>query len=100
MQQYEESLAHYSAAGYRVVAYDWLGCGGSEKPSGWSEHHIDRHLEDLIALYKQSVNLAEGERCVVIGHSAGTTLALRLAGEGGEGTYTHAIPTGFYVSCL
>ena len=78
MQQFEESLAHYSAAGFRVVAYDWLGCGGSDKPTGWEIYGIDRHLDDLRALYEQTVDLAAGERCILIGHSAVSTLRVRL----------------------
>lgn len=70
MQQFEQSLAYYSAAGFRVIAYDWLGCGGSAKPNGWEIYSIDRHLEDLRALYEQTVDDASGERCVLIGHSA------------------------------
>ena len=69
MQQFEESLAHYSDAGYRVIVYDWLGCGGSSKPAGWEVYSIDRHAEDLRALYEQTIDHA-GERCVLIAHSA------------------------------
>ena len=69
MQQFEESLAYYSAAGYRVIAYDWLGCGGSAKPAGWEIYNIDRHVEDLCALYEQTIDHAN-ERCVLIAHSA------------------------------
>lgn len=31
---------------------------------------MDRHVEDLRALYEQTVSDATGERCVLIGHSA------------------------------
>ena len=77
MQQFEESLAHYSAAGFRVVAYDWLGCGGSAKPAGWEIYGIDRHFEDLRALYEQTVDADAGERCVLVGHSVVRCLCLR-----------------------
>mmetsp|Transcript_12317 Transcript_12317/g.18671 ORF Transcript_12317/g.18671 Transcript_12317/m.18671 type:complete len:289 (-) Transcript_12317:200-1066(-) len=59
---------------YNIVAYDYYGCGGSDKPVGWEEYSPDEHLTDLVCIvekYKTAKNY-------FISHSFGTSQSIRL----------------------
>ncbi|CAL1147097.1 unnamed protein product [Cladocopium goreaui] len=62
--------------GYGIVCYDWLGCGGSEKPDDWYAYAFDELLKDLIAIWQ---DLRWPGPYIVVGHSFGSHLVLRLA---------------------
>lgn len=60
---------------FRVVAFDLLGFGDSPKPQ-WPDYDIDTHVDAVIAsLQRQHF----GEPVVLMGHSLGALVALRLA---------------------
>ena len=62
-----------------MLAFDLLGCGRSEKPRGWNCYSIDEHLADVLALVLQEVEGQRLRHLLLLGHSAGATLALRCA---------------------
>src|SRR6185312_8891679 len=64
-----------AARGLRIVALDLLGFGASPKPS-WPAYDIDDHAAAVIA----SVEKLKLERpLVIVGHSMGCLVAVRLA---------------------
>jgi proline iminopeptidase len=58
--------------GYRVVAYDQLGCGRSDKPSDKSLWSIERYVEELEAI-RTTLNLG---KIHLLGHSWGGWLGI------------------------
>lgn len=65
-----------AAAGYRVVAPDLIGHGFSDKPSDPARYRTDALVRHAAAL----VRLGAGDRQpLVVGHSLGAGLALRIA---------------------
>ena len=77
MLQWRAQADFFASQGYAVVLYDWLGCGRSPKPVGWSLYAMDELYEDCKAI----VRAHQATRTVLVAHSAGCTLALRLAAE-------------------
>lgn len=62
--------------GLRVYAYDWRGCGGSDKPEpepGYANYSISAHARDLIA-FLDALGL---ERVDLAVHSTGSIIADR-----------------------
>lgn len=77
-QQLQAFASHKSVK--TVVAYDGWGCGKSDKPeTAWTEYAEDELLHDLHSLFRQYADPAG--RNIVIGHSFGTNLSLRLAND-------------------
>ena len=37
------------------MAWDWLGCGKSDKPDSWAAYSCAELFEDVKAVYKRSV---------------------------------------------
>jgi proline iminopeptidase len=68
-------LADLAAFGYRVVFYDQLGCGRSERARSVSEYTIDRDVEDLDEL-RRALGLG---RIHLVGSSYGGLLAIAYA---------------------
>ena len=63
---------------HRVVAFDLLGHGGSEKPkSGYG-------MEEQAALIAEALNKLDVEGATVVGHSLGGTVATALAEQSSE----------------
>ncbi len=60
---------------YRLVAFDLLGFGGSPKPV-WPKYDIDDHADAVIAAIRR---LRLGRPAVLVGHSMGCLVALRVA---------------------
>lgn len=60
---------------YRVVAFDLLGFGASPKPK-WPQYEIDDHAKAVIASIEK---LRFGRSAVLVGHSMGCLVAVRVA---------------------
>ena len=76
MTQWRAQAEHLTAT-HGVLAFDLLGCGRSEKPRGWNCYSIDEHLADVLALVLKEVEGQQLRHLLLLGHSAGATLALR-----------------------
>lgn len=61
--------------GYRVVAFDLLGFGSSPKPD-WIDYTIDDHAQAIINSIDK---LKLREPCIIVGHSMGCLIAVRVA---------------------
>ena len=64
-------------AGYRVIAYDARGHGGSETPDDPTDYGYDRLVEDLV----QVMDEHDASPAVLVGVSMGALTSLRLALE-------------------
>ena len=70
-----EPHAHLAGAGFRVVAWDQLGCGASDKPDDASLWTIERYAAET-----ETVRAAlSAGRVHLLGQSWGTFLALEYA---------------------
>ena len=78
MTQWRAQAEHLTAT-HGVLAFDLLGCGRSEKPRGWNCYSIDEHLADVLALVLKETDGQQLRHLLLLGHSAGATLALRCA---------------------
>lgn len=74
--------AAFTARGYRVVAFDFRGHGGSKLPAGVSWGYDDLVRYDLPAVASCVRARAEGRPVVVVGHSLGGHVALAGLGTG------------------
>ena len=63
------------AAGYRVVAPDQRGCGGTDRPGGVDQYSIFHLVGDVVALIHE---LGE-EQVAVVGHDWGSMVASNTA---------------------
>ena len=66
------------SADHQVVAYDWRGCGRSDRTS-WG-NTVDQNAEDLLAL----IDHLQLDRPVLVGSSVGSLFALRAAHAAGN----------------
>src|SRR5271156_2830241 len=71
---YGELIPHLVAAGRRVVAFDFLGYGASDKPAGAS-YGFKQQLGDLEAV----VEALHLEKIIPVGHDAGGPAAINFA---------------------
>lgn len=82
--QWREQWQAFAAQGYRLVAWDMLGHGRSEKPRQPSAYA----WAELVADYLEVFRRYRGQRNVLVAHSLGTGLSLsallRLEAEGAE----------------
>ena len=67
-----EGLSNYN---YRILAFDLLGFGNSPKPN-WIDYNIDDHAKAVIATLEK---LQIDEPFVIVGHSMGCLIAVRVA---------------------
>ncbi|MFB2898767.1 proline iminopeptidase-family hydrolase [Aerosakkonemataceae cyanobacterium BLCC-F50] len=72
---YLEPLEEIAATGRRVIFYDQLGCGNSDRPNDPNLYSIDLFKEELVAV-RQALNL---ENIHLFGQSWGGCLALEHA---------------------
>ena len=80
-EKYLEAMAHWQAAGWAVTSFDWRGQGGSAGGGG-PDAGFARLLADLAAMVAEWERDGTGPR-VIVGHSMGGHLALRLIAERG-----------------
>lgn len=84
LEKYLETYAHFVARGWRVSGFDWRGQGGSGRlrrdPPAGHPPSLDPLLDDLDAFMSQWREANPGPH-VVIGHSMGGHLMLRLLAE-------------------
>jgi haloalkane dehalogenase len=71
---YDELIPHLLAAERRVVAFDFLGYGASDKPSG-ETYSFEKQKEDLVAV----VEALRLDKIVPVGHDAGGPAAINFA---------------------
>jgi pimeloyl-ACP methyl ester carboxylesterase len=71
---YEDVAPRLSAAGRRVIAFDFLGFGASDKPEGF-RYDFDQQLADLTAVVD---DLGPGG-VIPVGHDAGGPAAINFA---------------------
>lgn len=70
-----EPHAWLADKGFRVIAYDQLGCGQSDKPDDLSLWNVPRYVQEL----DQIVRALDLPRMHLLGHSWGTFLAADFA---------------------
>ena len=93
MLQWRAQIENMAARGVSVVAFDFYGCGRSAKPQEWSCYAMDELYLDLVEVARRyGAAEASGGRNLVVAHSLGCSLALRLAAEWGT--------NGVHVSAL
>jgi len=79
LEKYLEALAHWRSRGWRLSGFDWRGQGGSGRvPS--DSRGLDALLDDLGAFTSEWSAASPGPQ-VLIGHSMGGHLMLRLLAE-------------------
>ena len=82
--QWQYQIEHLAKSGTSVVAYDFYGCGRSAKPREWSCYSFGELYDDLVAIVKQyGARESSSGRNLLLAHSMGCSLALRLASEWG-----------------
>ena len=72
MEQYLSLMDILASEGHRCVAYDVIGCGGSEKPDGWYQwkaYNTEELLLDLDSFVKIYANPDSAN--ILVGHSYG-----------------------------
>jgi haloalkane dehalogenase len=74
LQIYDELIPHLVAAGRRVVTFDFLGYGASDKPAG-ATYSFKQQQNDLEAV----VEALHLDRIVPVGHDAGGPAAINFA---------------------
>ena len=80
-EKYLEAMAHWRARGWHVTSFDWRGQGGSAGAADGAEPAFDLLLDDLAAVIARAGE-TPGRR-IVVAHSMGGHLALRLIAERG-----------------
>ena len=75
-EQWRFQIKFFSSK-YRIVSYDFYGCGSSPKPDLWDEYSTEKHLQDLIEIFDEN----KTTRNFLIGHSFGASLCLMLASQ-------------------
>jgi pimeloyl-ACP methyl ester carboxylesterase len=84
MLQYRPLIEHFSSHGHEVVAFDWLGCGRSEKPRDWYAYDFAELQADLAAvLAKYGGCGSPAMKNAIIAHSAGCALTLGVVATAG-----------------
>jgi len=65
----------YFSRKYRTIAYDWRGCGDSDRPGNYT---FSNHYQDFLVLMK---TLKVPEKPILVGHSYGCLLARKYLTE-------------------
>ncbi|BDA45129.1 Protein ABHD8 [Coccomyxa sp. Obi] len=78
-EQYAAQIPELQKMGIATVAFDYLGCGRSEKPDEFTAYAAQELYKDLVAVFdRYSKGFA---RAVLVGHSYGCYLVNKLATE-------------------
>jgi proline iminopeptidase len=85
------TLADFAPLGYRVVLYDQLGCGNSERPRDLSELTFTNAIEEVEGV-RRALRLG---RIHLLGHSYGGALALAYALEYPAGLRSLVVSSGY-----
>lgn len=86
----------YLSNHFRVVTMDCRGNGRSDRPAGQDAYNLDEYYQDFVAV----LDAAGVDKCAVVGISATTMTALRLAAEQPERVAHVIIAGGFAESRL
>ena len=80
-EQFDPLLDRITAAApWSAVAFDWLGHGKSERPDGWDYYAADELYADVERVFQQHRTAGTN---IVLAHSYGTAMAMRLAANKG-----------------
>ena len=90
-RMYDDLIQHLAAAGRRVVAFDFLGFGASDKPDG-ARYSFDQQLGDLEAI----VDGLRLEKIIPVGHDAGGPAAVNFALKHPERAAAVCLMNAFY----
>ena len=71
---FRPNLGAFATAGYRAIAPDLIGYGGSSKPSD-----VDYTLDLFVDTLVEELDRLEIERCTLVGNSLGGAIAIRIA---------------------
>jgi pimeloyl-ACP methyl ester carboxylesterase len=74
---WREQLEHFGALGYRCVAPDMRGYGGSSVPARHEDYALEEIVEDMVELLRG----LGAERAIWVGHDWGTGVVWALAGH-------------------
>jgi proline-specific peptidase len=85
------NMADLASSGYRVVWYDQLGCGKSEKPSSYRNYTIERAGDEAEAV-RRGLRLG---RVHLWGHSYGGCLALQTILSHPRGFLSLVVSSGY-----
>ena len=77
--QYNALMKLAEAQDYTYVAYDQYGMGRSPKPEGPANaYHTEQLVQDLLGVYQYTCDTYPNRPIVVVGHSYGCCLTLKL----------------------
>jgi haloalkane dehalogenase len=71
---YDEVAPFLAAGGRRVISFDFMGFGKSDRPNGF-KYTFEQQRQDLLAV----VDALEVEKCIPVGHDAGGPAAINFA---------------------
>ncbi|MCX6725959.1 MAG: alpha/beta hydrolase [Candidatus Shapirobacteria bacterium] len=78
-----EYQLNYFSEKYRTIAYDWRGCGKSDRPKSYT---FDEHYQDFLDLMKI---LKVSDKPILVGHSYGCLIARRYISEHPVGKFVN-----------
>lgn len=83
MLQYRACIEYVRSRGdCDILAYDWLGCGGSEKPRDWDAYSTPNLVIDLEAAYCRLLKGGcKNTPSILVGHSFGASLVTQFDAE-------------------
>jgi haloalkane dehalogenase len=88
---YDEVAPFLAASGRRVISFDFMGFGKSDRPSGF-EYTFEQQRQDLQTV----VDALEIEKCVPVGHDAGGPAAINFAIDHPSRTASLVLINTFY----
>ena len=80
VEKYLEALGHWHGGGWHLAGFDWRGQGGSQRAEGGGAAEFDAMVEDVAGFAAAWITRSPPPH-VLIGHSMGGHLILRLLAE-------------------